>query len=446
MAGRHYIGQVTAPELAAGRVARVRAIVRPSHILALALPLVFLHRRYQPNVAIAVGGTSANVFLSDLAVGAVVVTALVEARLRGLVRLRGALPLWLAASSLLAWILVRSQGVEHLVTALKYGEYALLAPAAVLLLRTREDILVVLRAATAWGLVATAAAALQFVGALPAWEAYGVGTREPSLLGIHDFGVFSGAVLSLGLAAILLGARERQTEIAAGVAGALGVVLAAAMDAVVGLGLAAVALWLLVRASARRTIALAAVVAVVAGGAIVLRGPTVEAFLEFIGLKPKTEAVTANVQSWSQRVTLGYIGLRVFLDHPLLGAGWQKTTEYRTLAPYVADAERRFPDQPKQAFPSPAHPWGVQDSPVQLLADLGVVGFLLAVATLIAGVRLAIRAPPTREALVALGWLAFAVGVSLGSGLVAGIPLDAVLWLGLGLAAAAAANCAPTAR
>lgn len=450
---------MTAPALAARELAaHARTSLRPSVVLALALPVVFLHRRYQPDLGVAVGGTTVDVFGSDIAILAVVVTAAAEAVRAGMSRLRPALPLWIAAAAFLAWILaatlyapgVSYRTTAHLVTAFKYGEYALLAPASVLLLRSHRDVGLVLRAAVVWSVVATAVAILQFVGAVPANEAYGTGTREPSLIGIHEFACFSGAVLALGFSAILLGAADRRWELAACVAGALGVVLAAAMDAVAGVVIAAVLLWAVAHArrlvSARRTISLAAVTALVVAGAVSLRGPTVNAFLEFIGLKPKTEQVTGNVQSWGQRVTLGYIGLRVFLAHPLLGAGWQATTEYATLAPYVPAAKRRFPDQPAQAFPSAGQPWGVQNTPVQLLADLGVVGFLLALTTLLTGVVVAARAvtrgPPetVRRGLVTLGWLSAAVGVSLGVGLVAGTPLSAVLWLGLGLAATLAGS------
>jgi len=456
---------VTATDLAQRQLAtRAATAARPSVVLALALPLLFLHRRYQPSVSISAGGTSVDVFLSDLAVLAVVVTALLVGARRGFDRLRAALGLWVAGALLLGWILVSPawapgasyETATHLVTGLKYAEYALLAPAAALLLRGAADVLLLLRAAVAWAAVATAVALLQFFGAVPAYEAYGTGTREPSLLGIHDFGVLSAAVLAIAFAAVLLGRRDRRLELAAGIAGGLGVVLAAALDAVAGTVVAAVALWALVRArgpvSPRRTLSLALITALVAGGAVSLRGPTVNAFLEFVGLKPKTEEVSGNVQSWGQRVTLAYIGLRVFADHPLVGAGWQSTTQYETLAPYVADAKRRFPDQPAQAFPTPAHPWGVQSAPLQLLADLGAVGFLLALATLALAVRayarVALRGPPgpQRTALVGVGWLAAALGVSLGVGLVAGIPLDAMLWLAVGLAGALAADAAVRSR
>ena len=58
--------------------------------------------------------------------------------------------------------------------------------------------------------------------------------------------------------------------------------------------------------------------------------------------------------------------------------------------------------------------------------------------------RAALRAPPETAALatVAGAWLLVAMGVWSALGLVAGIPLDGLTWLALGLAAATAAGTA----
>src|SRR5262249_54491648 len=55
-----------------------RAVAAPGAVvLALALPLVFLHVDYQPGVTVHAGSTDAHVYLSDLAVLAVGLAALV---------------------------------------------------------------------------------------------------------------------------------------------------------------------------------------------------------------------------------------------------------------------------------------------------------------------------------------------------------------------------------
>jgi hypothetical protein len=53
-------------------------------------------------------------------------------------------------------------------------------------------------------------------------------------------------------------------------------------------------------------------------------------------------------------------------------------------------------------------------------------------------VRVAARGPPALlwSALVGTGWLLFALAVFTGSGLLPGIPVDALLWLAIGLSVA----------
>src|SRR5207248_23303 len=118
---------------------------------------------------------------------------------------------------------------------------------------------VVYWAVALWAVVVTAIAVLQFVGALDQFRGNHPVDREPSYLGEHDFASFAGAALSLGLATLLLGGRRALAR-TAGVAGGLGVALAAALDALGGTALSAVALWALARqrgpVGARRSVAL----------------------------------------------------------------------------------------------------------------------------------------------------------------------------------------------
>ena len=81
----------------------------------------------------------------------------------------------------------------------------------------------------------------------------------------------------------------------------------------------------------------------------------------------------------------------------------------------------------------------MQNAYVQAAADLGAIGFVLWLLPFTLALVLALRAnaPPGGVATFAiLG----AMGVWVAQGLVAGIPLDAVTWLGVGLAATAAAQ------
>jgi len=193
----------------------------------------------------------------------------------------------------------------------------------------------------------------------------------------------------------------------------------------------------------RRAAAIAALLALVAAGTLAMRSTELDQFLRFLGVKPAQEETRTQVQTYSQRTVLAYIGLRIWLDHPAAGVGWQQS-KHEAYKPYLADARRRFPDTAPRAFPSPEHPWGVQNAYVQALADLGALGLAVLLGLLGSGLllawRAAVRGPPAVAAagLVAAGWLLVATGVLNGLGLVAGIPVDALLWLALGLAAAAA--------
>ena len=149
-------------------------------------------------------------------------------------------------------------------------------------------------------------------------------------------------------------------------------------------------------------LALVGILAVVGAGAFALRVSDVTNFLSFLG-KPTTSTPTDQIQTGSQRVMLAYIGLRIWRDHPILGVGFERsTTGY---GPYLADAKRRYPDEAPSSFPSKQHAWGVQNFWLQTLADLGVVGLLLALATFGTGLVLALRAP------AAVGFVALVAAV-----------------------------------
>ncbi len=409
---------------------------------AAALPLVFLHRRYQAHTAFG----PVDVFGSDVAVAVTVLVALVAGAWLGWRPLLRPLGLWYVAAALLLWFLVTcfwrplEQPTAHLVTLAKVVEYALLAPALVLLLRRPAQVDRFLVAFVAWSVAATGWGFLQFVGAVNEFEGKRPGQREVSFLGIHDFAGFSGATLAIGLAAIAL-AQRRRLAIVAVAAGAIGLILAASVFAFAGIVLAAAAA-LLVGARARtltraRAGLIAAIVAVVAVGTLALRSYDITNFFSFLGIKPTATSTAEDVQTGSQRAMLAYIGLRIWEDHPLGGVGFERS--FDRYQPYLAAATRKFPDQPAQAYPTQAHPWGVQNFWVQLLADTGIVGLLLGLGTFVVGLMTALRSPPRFVflGLVAAGWIFVAAGTWNAVGIVAGVPLQAITWLGFGLAAVA---------
>jgi hypothetical protein len=418
---------------------RSRAADLLALVPAAAIPFVFLHARYQPEGTLG----PVHVFMSD-AVIAVVVAAAIAAGFRfGWRPLVPAWPLWLVAGALLALFAVScfwrplEETTTHLVTAAKVGEYALLAPAVVLLFRRRAQVDRFILAFVVWGAAASGWAVLQFLGVINEFEGRRPGQLEPSFLGNIDFAAFSGAVLAVGFTGIALRTNARVTY-AAVVAGAVGAIIAAQVLPYFGIVLTAIACLLLTARTdvltRRRALAIVAITAVVGVGVLALRSYDTANFLRFLGIKPASKSANATVQTGSQRTMLAYIGFRIWLDHPLLGVGFERSAN--RYQPYLAAAKRKFP-QAAYAFPSKEHPWGVQSLWVQLLADTGVIGFILGVATFVIALALALRGPPTAVpfALVAIGWILVSVGAWTGIGIVAGIPLQAVTWLGFGLAA-----------
>ena len=423
------------------RAARVRDEVAPGALLfGLAIPILFLHIQYQPGVRVPLGSTHLGLELSDAAVVVLGIAALVAGLRVGFGRLRPGLPIWIASAALLLWILIRTQTLTHFVTATKFAEYALIAVATPLLLRRRSDYEFVAAVIAVWSVVATFVGVLQFLGVdmAGAWPA---GRRQPSFLGHFDFAALSGVALGIGLAALIIG-RRRIGWIPV-VSGVLGLILAGAVAGLGGIAVAGIALLYAARGrgalDTRAVLLVAGTVAVTAIGILTLRAGDLEQFLRFAGVKHEEPSTTSNVQTYSHHTLLAYIGYRIWLRHPVAGAGWQASGEHAAYARELPAAHRKFPDVAPLAFPAPGHEYGVQNGYVQVLADLGVIGFVLWLAPFALGILLALRANAPPGAVAAFALLT-AMGIWAAQGLVAGLPLDAVTWLGLGLAATAAAN------
>jgi hypothetical protein len=423
-------------------------------VLVATLPIVFLHVDYQPAVSGPLGATFK---LSD---GMILLTALatvvVGVRERSVGRLRSGLPVWVAAGLLLGWIVLacfypllsaRAYGWRtHLVSAGEFCEYALLAPAVPILLRRRTDGLLALGTFVAWTAVATGVAVVQWAGwsGLGGW---GQGHRQPSFLGTHDLTALAGATLGIGLVAILWGVRGslRRGAWLALVTGIVGFMLGGATAGVIGLVPAVVVAAVIAARRGlltRRALATGlAAVAIASLGVVALRAGDFGQFFRFLGVRQAQSSTATNVQTYSQRTLLAYIGARIWIHHPVAGVGWGGSTEPSAFARELPAAHARFPHVAALAFPSAQHAYGVQILYVQVLADLGIVGFVLMIALFGAaaavGTRTARRAPSAAAFAVTLGLfgLLLAAGLWSAVGLIAGLPLDAATWLSLGLVA-----------
>jgi O-antigen ligase len=431
-------------------------------VLAASLFVVFRHASYDPSVSLGVGSTSVDVGMADLGVLAAVVAAAVSLARDGVpsVTRAGRLVL-LAAAAFCVWLVAAtlygpavSETYElrpSLVSAATWIEYALLAGAAVVLVRTRAAALAVLAAFVALSVAATAWGVLQFLGLVDEFEGRRPLQREVSFLGNHDFAAVSAAALAIAFAALALDARGRLRRLVwpAAVAGAVGAILAAAVATVAAIVVCAAA----ALAAGRRArtldraaaLAIAGLLAAVALGTTTLRSGDLADAVHFLGIE-REQGPETGLQTYSHRTVLAYIGLRTFADHPLLGTGWQGSLLEESYGPYLADAHRRFPEVTGEAFPSPEHPWGVQNAFVQAGSDLGLPGLLLLVGFVLGGLALAgvtvLRSPPAAAALALVAFSGLVVGAAgwAALGLVPGIPTTALVWLALGGAVASAAE------
>ena len=264
-----------------------------------------------------------------------------------------------------------------------------------------------------------------------------------SFLGIHDFGGFAAATLAIGFAGIVLAERRRLT-IAAVVAGARrrdprrprssptpGVVLAAIAR---GRGRARDGHAHRCAAGSRSSASCSSS----ASACSALRSYDVTNFLSLLRRRrPDRDDEPGRADWLATRDARLHRPADLAATIPILGVGFERSDVPATgrTSPTRSAASRT---SRRRRTPRTQHPWGVQNFWIQLLADVGVVGLALALATFVAGLVLALRATPRRSrsaALAAAGWILVAAGTWNAVGIVAGIPLQALTWLGLGLAA-----------
>lgn len=97
---------------------------------------------------------------------------------------------------------------------------------------------------------------------------------------------------------------------------------------------------------------------------------------------------TFDSSSTAARLSFGYAGLQIFLDHPVLGVGWQRSSSAEVIGSedVVEKVKARFSELREDLLLS-GGAGTVHNAYVQVLAEGGLVGILVLLAALLAGAR-----------------------------------------------------------
>jgi O-antigen ligase len=221
------------------------------------------------------------------------------------------------------------------------------------------------------------------IGIWEAWTANDALTRVTSaeataeryggLLGVNSLGLVSGLLVIHGL--VRRGSGKQRFGWAIPLAaGFIGLFLAKSIASTLAtMGTAAVCLWGSGRSrrggvprSIRRLVIGALALTVVAVAIYALRTDDVTALLSFTG------------GSLTHRLMLAYAGLLIFMEHPLVGVGWQASANEAVVGSPSLNAilMQRFGLLPHQYFPL-EQTTSVHNMYIQILAELGLIGFLV---------------------------------------------------------------------
>ena len=364
----------------ASTVSRTQSTSSLSWIAGWALPatfaLLFLAVEFQPSISHG----HASVRIVDLALAVLVLAALAVLR-EDVHRLDGSRWLWATAVAFCVFVTAASlyplvhdgeyAWRTHLITAGRFAVYALLAPAIALLARDARSLHRLWATVAVLSLVAAAVAVVQFLG-VDIFDAWPPGNRQPSFTGIPDLGALGGAALAVGFLGLLWpGAVARWVTAGALAGGAIDVVLERRRGADrrrPGRG----------RRDRRRRAPTRPRLAADRhgrgrGGRLRprrARAPGLRLLAVRASPRPRRRGATdatADVQTYAHRQLIYYIGLRVFLGHPCSARAGSRFREEQVYSPYLADAHRRFPDEPPQAFPAPdQRQYGIDNAYIQV--------------------------------------------------------------------------------
>jgi O-antigen ligase len=293
-------------------------------------------------------------------------------------------------------------GLDHsAVSWLRFVQTASLAFLAAAVIRSRRDLVVVLAAIAAGALVAVGSGIVEVIeGTTP------IGGRVSGMHGPNELALVSGMLVLIATFAV--GRRRPALCALLIVAGVISLLLAKSVGVFVGTGAALAVGAAFSRAGSGLQRASSFGLAVVVAAALVIGAVQL--------LRPDATPGSSgfNYNSTSQRVIVGAAGIEIFERNPVIGVGWRRSD-----APDVIgardiniDLRHRFPGARQDFFPD-VTPASVHNTYVQVLAELGLVGFVLFAVMLVAifaGVRRVLRGVPPGDPLWGIAW---AMGLSL---------------------------------
>jgi O-antigen ligase len=257
-----------------------------------------------------------------------------------------------------------------LVSWLRLVQTASLAWLAASLLETERDIRLILATVAGAGVVAVADGVLSGGGLLT--------DRSGGTLGPNALGMVSGLLLVIAAFGGLTSKAPYRVALAA--TGLLGLLLTKSVASLVATGFVlALGASLGSRASAAAPHRATRVVLGVA-----LAGVLVFSVVQFLRPEATPNSESFRNSSTAQRIILGAAGLEIFERNPVVGAGWRQSSSPQVIGDreIAMEVRRRFPDSRPIFYPD-VTPGSVHNTYVQILADLGLIGFGLLVALIV---------------------------------------------------------------
>jgi O-antigen ligase len=251
---------------------------------------------------------------------------------------------------------------NSLLSWLRFVQSASIAFFAASVIKTSREVKIVMASIVVAGIIAIVVALFGGSDLLSA--------RSGGAVGPQPIGLFSGFILLTAIfGALTTDARYR---IGLALIGLVGLVIAKSVASFVATGVA-IAFGAALIASARGPQRLTRV-AVAAGVAAVVVFAAVQLFRPEV--TPGSEGFRNS--SASHRILVISAGVEIFQQNPVIGVGWRQSSNPEVIGDrdIVTDVRRRFPAARPVHYPD-ITPTSVHNTYVQILADLGSIGFAL---------------------------------------------------------------------